>query len=101
MATNDDTIIPSQEDVKASKLAQKKQEKLNAQVEAERAEKAEAEGKIDADVAKRTSHYDQDLKERARAVGINPDNFAEEHVLGEAVTKAEAEAEAEKENENV
>ena len=61
---------------------------------------ADREAKIDAEVSDRTSRFDQDLKERARNVGINPDNFAEEHVLGEAVTKAEAEkAEAEKESE--
>jgi hypothetical protein len=66
----------------------KKKEKSFEELEAERKER---EAKIDNDIATRTSRYDQDLKERARAVGINPDNFAEEHELGEAVRKVEEE----------
>lgn len=64
------------------------EEELQAQAEAERVER---ETKIDAEMKTRTSKFDQDLKERARTVGINPDNFAEEHVLGEAVRKVEEE----------
>lgn len=64
----------------------KKKEKTFEEIEAERIER---EAKIDNDVATRTSRYDQDLKERARVVGINPDNFEEEHLLGEAVVKEE------------
>lgn len=78
-------------------MAKKKVEKSFEELEAERIER---EAEIDAKVADRTSRFDQLLKERARAVGINPDNFEEEHVLGETVTKAEAEAEAQKEKEN-
>ena len=96
MATNDDTVIPSEETIKANKIALKEQEK-QAKIDAEKeAERKEREAKIDAEIATRTSRMDQDLKERARNLGINPDNFEEEHVLGEAVNKAEAEAQAEK-----
>ena len=97
MATNDDTVIPSEEALIVNKKVLKEQEK-QAKIDAENeAKRIEREAKIDAEVATRTSRMDQDLKERARVVGINPDNFEEEHVLGEAVTKAEAEAQAEKE----
>lgn len=47
------------------------------------------ENEIDKDVATRTSRYDQDLKERARTYGINPDNFATEEELGATVKKHE------------
>lgn len=52
-------------------------------------DRLKAEQDHDNKVATRTSRYDQDLKERARAVGINPDNFEEEHLLGDAVRKVE------------
>lgn len=44
---------------------------------------------IDAENASRTSRYDQDLKERARNISINPDNFHSEEVLREAVDQEE------------
>lgn len=47
------------------------------------------EDKIDNNNATRTSRYDQDLKERARTYGINPDNFDSEDKLVEVVLKAE------------
>ena len=43
------------------------------------------EAKIDQEVASRTATYDQDLKERARGYSINPDNFATQKELGEAI----------------
>lgn len=45
----------------------------------------EAEAKIDQEMASRTATYDQDLKERARKYSINPDNFATQKELGEAI----------------
>lgn len=91
MPTNDDTVVPSQEILKANQKALKEQEKQTKIDVEKEAERKEREAKIDADIATRTSRMDQDLKERARAVGINPDNFEEEHVLGEAVRKVEEE----------
>ena len=49
----------------------------------------EAEKQVDDEVATRTSRYDQDLKERARTYGINPDNFATEEALGATVKQYE------------
>lgn len=89
MATNDDTVIPTEETIKANKKALKEQEK-QAKIDAEKeAERVEREAKVDAEVANRTSRYDQDLKERARTYGINPDNFATEEELGATVKKYE------------
>lgn len=47
------------------------------------------EQKHDAEVKSRTSRYDQDIKERARKLSINPDNFETESELKRAVLKAE------------
>ena len=47
------------------------------------------EAKIDAKNATRTSKYDQELVRKARALGINPNNFHEEDVLLDAVTEFE------------
>ena len=52
-------------------------------------ERLEAEAQHDAEVKTRTSRYDQDLKERARALAINPDNFDTEESLEKAVKKVE------------
>ena len=59
-------------------LSDKKIEKLNAEAK-----------KVDDETATRTSRYDQDVKERARTYGINPDNFETEEALGAAVKKHE------------
>lgn len=45
----------------------------------------------DIENATRTSKYDQDLKERARVLAINPDNFETEDELKQAVEKLESE----------
>lgn len=72
-------------------IKQTKEEKeLLKQQEAEQ-QRLEAEQKVDQETASRTARYDQDLKERARKYGINPDNFATEESLGEAVKKYEDE----------
>ena len=49
----------------------------------------EYNNRIDAENATRTSKYDQDLKERARALSINPDNFGSEQLLAETVEEQE------------
>lgn len=72
------------------------QEVIEANEEKRKEEEAR-QAKIDAEVATRTSHFDQDLKERARVVGINPDNFAEEQELAKAVEKLELENNVKKE----
>lgn len=52
--------------------------------------KAQADAdKINADTAARTASYDRILKDRAAAVGINPDNFTSEQLLAEAVENNE------------
>ena len=56
-------------------------------VEANSAQERDAH--IDAETAKRTASYDPLLKDRAKAAGINPDNFDTEHLLGEAVEEYE------------
>lgn len=89
MATNDDTVIPSEEENKANRKAIKEQEKQQAIQEKQEADRVEREAKVDNEVATRTSRYDQDLKERARNYGINPDNFATEEELGATVKKYE------------
>lgn len=48
------------------------------------------EAKIDAKNATRTSKYDQELVRKARALGINPNNFHEEDVLADAVREFES-----------
>lgn len=95
---NPDTTVTEKNTVKKAK----KPKVTTEEVDPEDPERLEREAEIDAAVANRTSRMDQDLKERARVVGINPDNFEKEHVLGEAVKKAEEELEANnvKENEN-
>lgn len=45
----------------------------------------------DAMVKNRTARYDQDLKERARILAINPDNFATEDELKAAIERVERE----------
>lgn len=51
----------------------------------------EAERQHDNEVKSRTSRYDQDLKERARKLAVNPDNFDTEQALRETVKKLEGE----------
>lgn len=63
--------------------------------EKKRQEMADQEAKQDAKVATRTARYDQDIKERARKLAINPDNFATETELKQAVLKAEGKLEDE------
>jgi hypothetical protein len=53
------------------------------------AERQEQEKQLDDQMHSRTSRYDQDLKERAKKYGINPDNFETEEALGETVKKYE------------
>lgn len=50
---------------------------------------AERDAAIDAETAKRTATFDPILKDRAKAAGINPDNFDTEQLLGEAVEEYE------------
>lgn len=47
------------------------------------------EVKHDQEVRSRTARYDQDIKERAKKLAINPDNFVTEKELKQAVLKAE------------
>jgi len=54
-------------------------------------ERIARESKIDAEVTNRTARYDQVLKERCRAAGINPDNYETEEELGAALIKYEQE----------
>ena len=54
-------------------------------------ERLEAEAQHDAEVKTRTSRFDQDLKERARNLAINPDNFETEAELEQAVKRVERE----------
>ena len=63
-----------------------KEEALKQEAEAKR---LEAEQKQDDQMRSRTAKYDQDLKERARKLSINPDNFETEAELTEAVKKME------------
>jgi len=51
----------------------------------------ESEQLHDQQVKSRTARYDQLLKERARKLAINPDNFDTEEVLEYAVTNKENE----------
>lgn len=71
-----------------AKPKQKREELDHEKLEAERAER---EAPIDNEIATRTSRYDQDLKERARKAGINPDNFDTEEGIAEAVKAYEEE----------
>lgn len=52
-------------------------------------QKQALEEKKDQEMISRTARYDQDLKERARKYGINPDNYSTEEALGDAVNKYE------------
>lgn len=67
-----------------------KEEKQRQEVEAKR---LEAEQKIDQEVQLRTAKFDQELKIQARKLGINPDNFATEEELAQAIKKVEEENE--------
>lgn len=70
-------------------MASSKSKKVEKTFEELEAERIEREAKIDAEVATRTARYDQTTKERARAAGINPDNFETEEELGKALEKWE------------
>lgn len=59
------------------------------ELQAQADERSIREAEVDAETSNRTSRYDQDLKERARTYGINPDNFDTEESLGAAVRKHE------------
>ena len=67
-----------------------KEEKQRKEAEAKR---LEAEQKIDQEVQLRTAKFDQELKIQARKLGINPDNFATEEELAQAIKKVEEENE--------
>lgn len=68
----------------------KREAEAKAQAEAEE-KRLEAEAKIDAETATRTARFNQDLKERARKLNINPDNFATQKELAEAINIREGE----------
>lgn len=63
-----------------------KEEKQRQEAEAKR---LEAEQKIDQEVQLRTAKFDQELKNKARKLAINPDNFATEEELAQAIKKVE------------
>lgn len=63
-------------------------EEEQAQIEAVR---LEAEAQKDNEMHSRTARYDQDLKERAKKLAINPDNFETEEELEQAVKTVERE----------
>ncbi len=63
-----------------------KEEKQRQEAEAKR---LEAEQKIDQEVQLRTAKFDQELKNKARKLAINPDNFATEEKLAQAIKKVE------------
>ena len=67
-----------------------KEEKQRQEAEAKR---LEAEQKRDQEVQLRTAKFDQELKIKARKLGINPDNFATEEELSLAIKKVEEENE--------
>ena len=70
-----------------SKLTKaEKEEKQRQEAEAKR---LEAEQKIDQEVQLRTAKFDQELKNKARKLAINPDNFATEEELAQAIKKVE------------
>lgn len=56
-----------------------------------KSKKQPTEAEHDAEVKTRTSRFDQDLKERARVLAINPDNFETEEQLEQAVKRVEGE----------
>lgn len=68
-------------------MATKKPKTTTEVVEANSTQERDAH--IDAETSKRTASYDPLLKDRARAAGINPDNFDTEQLLGEAVEEYE------------
>ena len=68
-------------------MATKKPKVTEETVEANSTQERDAH--IDAETAKRTASYDPLLKDRAKAAGINPDNFDTESLLGEAVEEYE------------
>ena len=72
---------------------QTKAEKEEKQRQEAEAKRLEAEQKIDQEVQLRTAKYDQELKIQARKLGINPDNFATEEELAQAIKKVEEENE--------
>jgi hypothetical protein len=47
------------------------------------------EEKHDNEVKTRTAKYDQEVKTKAKKLGINPDNFATEEELKQAIKKVE------------
>ena len=69
--------------------------KIKVLTEEEQAEieknRLEAEAQKDNEMHSRTARYDQDLKERATKLAINPDNFETEEELLKAVKKVEGE----------
>lgn len=73
-----------------SKKLTKAEKELLKQQEAEQA-RLEAEAKHDSEVATRTARFNQDVKERARKLSINPDNFATEEELNLAIKKVREE----------
>lgn len=84
MAKDKDGVINN--DAIEQNIDYRKEEK---KLEKARVKQEESDKATDAEVSNRTSRYDQDLKERARTYGINPDNFATEEDLGATVKKYE------------
>ena len=66
---------------------QTKAEKEEKQRQEAEAKRLEAEQKIDQEVRLRTAKFDQELKIKARKLGINPDNFETEEELSLAIKK--------------
>lgn len=64
-----------------------KAEKEAKQRQEDEAKRLEAEQKIDQEIQTRTAKFDQELKIQARKLGINPDNFATEEELAQAIKK--------------
>lgn len=64
-----------------------KAEKEEKQRQIAEAKRLEAERKIDQEVQLRTAKFDQELKIKARKLGINPDNFETEEELLLAIKK--------------
>lgn len=70
-------------------LDAKAEERLRREAEKRLEKQREIDQQVDNEVADRTSRFDPLLKDRARAVGVNPDNFEDEVTLNTAVEQQE------------
>lgn len=87
---NPDTTVSQTVPVsRHSESIQSQRERAEKAAKTAEEERLKLEQLIDAETAERTATYDQSIKERAAAVGVNPDNFNTEAELEAAVVPLE------------